>query len=242
MALDDDFAAPYTGTRPKVDEIVGGSHRIFIVLHDHDGVAKISQVLQRVDQAIVVTSVQTDRWLVENIKHAHEPRTNLTGETNPLRFTTRKRRGGSVERQIVETHVEQESEAVANLFERFGGHIGLHVIEFQLRKEVANLSDREVANIRQRELGLIRETGMFRLEAEVSRLLIEPSPVALHTADLVHVSFESTDFWRASELLVLFVQLRDDARELTAVLHRRIATAPRVGDVHVVGTVEPQVL
>ena len=99
-----------------------------------------------------------------------------------------------------------------------------------------------MANIRQRKFRLVGERFMFRFESEVPRLAIESCSTTIDALDFIHVRFKSTDLRRTAELLILFIQFGDDASELAAVLHRRIATFPRVRDVHVVGAVQPQVL
>jgi hypothetical protein len=57
-------------------------------------VAEIAQPLQRRDQTRVVALVEADRWLVEDVKHAHERRADLGGQPDPLRLAARQRCGG----------------------------------------------------------------------------------------------------------------------------------------------------
>src|SRR4051812_21760687 len=47
VAETDDVAAAHPGAGAEVDDVVGGAHRVFVVLNDDDGVAKISQTLKR---------------------------------------------------------------------------------------------------------------------------------------------------------------------------------------------------
>ena len=89
--LRDDFAPLDAGPWPKVDQVVGRAHGVFIVFDDDNRVAQLSEPAQRRQQSIVVTRVQADRRLIENVEHSHEPGANLAGETNPLRFAPRKR-------------------------------------------------------------------------------------------------------------------------------------------------------
>ncbi len=71
-ALRDDPPAVLARAGAEVHEVVGGAHRLLVVLdHDHR-VAEVAQPLQRGDQLRVVALVQADRGLVEDVQHAHQ--------------------------------------------------------------------------------------------------------------------------------------------------------------------------
>ena len=53
------------------------------------------QAFERVEQLAVVALVQTDARLVEDVKHAHQRRADLRGETDALIFAAGKRRRGA---------------------------------------------------------------------------------------------------------------------------------------------------
>ena len=83
---------------------------------DHDdSVAPVAQTLERSYKALVVARMQAYRRLVQDIQHAGKSAADLCRETDPLHLAARKRRGGSVEREIVETDIEQESQPADNL-------------------------------------------------------------------------------------------------------------------------------
>ena len=73
-----------TSFRPHINDIIGGEHHILVMLHHNDGVANVTQFLQRVYQALVVALVQADTRLVQNISHSHQTRTDLSRQANPL--------------------------------------------------------------------------------------------------------------------------------------------------------------
>ena len=79
------------GAGPDVDDVVGDPDRLLVVLDDDDGVAEVAQPHQRLDEALVVALVQTDRRLVEHVEHADETAADLRREPDPLRFTARER-------------------------------------------------------------------------------------------------------------------------------------------------------
>ena len=94
----DDFAAADAGAGAEVDDVVGGPHRVFVVLDDDDRVAQVAERRERVEQAVVVARVEADRGFVEDVEHADEPAADLAGEADALRFAAGERGGGAVER------------------------------------------------------------------------------------------------------------------------------------------------
>ena len=94
-----------------VDDVVGGIHRVLVVLDDDERVAEVAQVPERREQAVVVALMQTDARLVKDIEHAHQPRADLRREPDALCLAARECPRRARERQIVEPHVEQEMQA-----------------------------------------------------------------------------------------------------------------------------------
>ena len=119
--LGDDLASLDAGPWPEVNKMVGRAHRVFIVLDDDHRVAQLGEPAQGRQQSIVVTRVQADRRLVENIEDAHQPRADLAGQADSLRFAARERRRGPIEGQVMQADVDQECEPRANFLEQFFG-------------------------------------------------------------------------------------------------------------------------
>ena len=69
--------------------MVGGQHRILVMLDHDDGVAQIAQPPQRVEQPRIVALMQTDRRLVQHIEDARQARSDLAGQTDALAFAAR---------------------------------------------------------------------------------------------------------------------------------------------------------
>ena len=114
-ALRDDVAAVLAGARADVDEVVGGAHRLLVVLdHDH-GVAEVAQALERGDQLRVVALVQADGGLVEDVEDADQRGADLRGQADALGLAAGQRRGGAVEREVADAHVVQEAQPLGDL-------------------------------------------------------------------------------------------------------------------------------
>src|SRR5207248_400579 len=82
-----------------------------------------AQLEQRFDQFFVVTLMQSDRRLIENVEHAHQLRSNLRREADALRFAAGERGRVTIEHQVADADRVQKSEAVANFFQDFAGDL-----------------------------------------------------------------------------------------------------------------------
>ena len=67
--MPDDLPAIQSGGRAYVDDIVRGKDHVLVVLHHDDGIARIPEFFQGIDQPVVVALMQTDRRLVQDVKH-----------------------------------------------------------------------------------------------------------------------------------------------------------------------------
>ena len=74
----------HASARPHIDDVVGRTHHVFVVLDHDDAVANVPQVLQRGNQAVVVALVQANAGLVQHIHHARQAAANLAGQANAL--------------------------------------------------------------------------------------------------------------------------------------------------------------
>ena len=54
--------------------------------------------------------MQADARLVQDVEHAHQPRSDLSCQPDPLRLASGERRGRAVERKIAQTHVQQKAQ------------------------------------------------------------------------------------------------------------------------------------
>jgi nucleotide-binding universal stress UspA family protein len=147
VSLGDDVAAMDASTGADVDDVVGAADRFLVVLDDDHRVADVAQLLQRLQQALVVALVQTDRRFVEDIEHAGQPRTDLRGQANALRLAAGERFRRTVERQIVEADVDQELQAADDFLEHFLGDLGLVPRQLQRDEVVARFGQRQAAEL-----------------------------------------------------------------------------------------------
>ena len=159
-------SALLAGAEAHVNNDIGHADHVGVVLHDEDGVALIAQLTQDRDQPLVVPRMEPDRWLVEDIERVDQGRPQRRREVDALRFTTRERRRQAVERQIVESHVAQKTEPLANLAHDLVGHRRILLRKRQVSKEPIGLAHRQ------------RTHPIDRLSTDLDVARLAPQPCA----------------------------------------------------------------
>ncbi len=111
------ISAMLPGPRTQVDHIVRALDHLLVVLHDDHRVPEVAQPLQRVDQLDVVPLMKADARLVEDIEDAHELRADLRCEPDALPFPSGERPRGTIERKVIEPHIQKKLEPLPDLLE-----------------------------------------------------------------------------------------------------------------------------
>ena len=144
-ALAHDPTPEHAGPRAEIHQVVGMLQRVAVVFDHDEGIAEIAQVLQGLDQPEIIPRVESDRGLVQHVEHAGQSRSDLAGQADPLRLAARKRGRTAVERQVFQTHVQQEAHAVSDFRQNLARDFTLGSGEFQLLDEVHGAVDGEGA-------------------------------------------------------------------------------------------------
>ena len=84
-----DIAAFPPGKRPDVDDMVGTAYHLLVVLHYDDRIAGVPELLKASDEFAVVTLMEPDARLVQNIENVHQLGTYLCGEPDTLALAAR---------------------------------------------------------------------------------------------------------------------------------------------------------
>jgi hypothetical protein len=87
------------------------------VLHHDDGVPQIAQNLQGGQQPLGVPGVQADAGLIQNIKNAGELGADLGGQADALGLAPGQGGGGPLQGQVIQTHLQQKPQALADFFQ-----------------------------------------------------------------------------------------------------------------------------
>ena len=143
----DHVSAVNARTGTHIDHVVGSANCIFVVLDDDNGITDIAQALERLDQALVIALVKADRRLVQNVQNAHEAGADLCCQANALGLTAGKRRRGAIERQIVESDIDQKTQALQDFLDDAPADELLTLGKLQALKKLERLATRQAADI-----------------------------------------------------------------------------------------------
>ena len=105
---------------------------------------------QGTQQAFVIALVQADRRLIQHVHHTNQPGANLARQTDTLGFAAGERFRRTGKRQIVQTDVDKELQAIADLFQHFLSDLRPLAGELQVVEEVHRVADAHIGNGRQR--------------------------------------------------------------------------------------------
>ena len=125
LAFGYDLAAMDARARPHVHDIVGAADRVLVMLDHEHGVAEVAKVAQRAEQARIVALVQADGGLVEHVEDPGQSGTDLRGEADALALAAGKRAGGPREREVFQTDIDQELQALVDLLQDAPGDLAL---------------------------------------------------------------------------------------------------------------------
>ena len=184
------------------------------MLDDDNGVAQVAQLFERLDEAFVVTLMQADAGLVEDIEHVDQLGTYLCGQAYALALTTRERGRRTIQGQIVETHFEQEVESCAYLFQYLCGYLTLLVVKVFLDvvEPLAQLGDIHIS-----QLGNVLVPNPVR-----QCLAVQPLTVAFRALGLGQELVGPLLSGRGVVVLHDLTQVFDDAVECHKVVTRRV--------------------
>ena len=99
--------------------VIGGKHHVFIMLHHNHGITHIAQLLQRMDKPQIIALVQSNARLIQYIQHVHQLRAYLRSQPDTLAFAAGEADGAAVQRQIIQSHIQQEFQAGTDFFQYF---------------------------------------------------------------------------------------------------------------------------
>ncbi len=131
------------GTGADVDHVVGGADRVLVVLdHDHR-IAEVAQPQQGAEQPLVVALVQADAGLVEHIHHADQAGADLAGKPDALRLAAGQGVGLALQVEIVQAHVGEKAQALADFLDDLGRDLAAPAIERERLEEGQRAVDRQ---------------------------------------------------------------------------------------------------
>src|SRR5256886_4808713 len=151
----------------ELEDEVRGADRLFVVLDHEHRVAQIAQPPERVEGRAVVALMEPDRRLVEDIEDADQARADLGGEPDALALAAGERARRPVEGEVLEAHVGQEAQALANLLQHAPRDGRLALAELEGVEEDGGVLDGERHHVGD---GLARDLETERLGPQARAL------------------------------------------------------------------------
>ena len=111
-----------TSPRTNIDDMVRCIHRILIMLDHNKRIAKIPQMLECGQQAVVIALMQANARLIQDIQHSDKSGSDLRREAYALRFTAGQRTSRTGKREIIESNIEQKAKARMDLLQDLRGN------------------------------------------------------------------------------------------------------------------------
>ena len=91
--------------------------------------------------------MEANRWLVQNVQDTHEAGADLRCQANALGLASGKRRRGTIEGQIVESDIDQKTQALQDFLDDASADKLLALGEFQALKKLERLTARQTTNL-----------------------------------------------------------------------------------------------
>ena len=105
------LTAAHAGARAQIDDVIGATDRVLVVLDHHQRIAGRGQLVERVEQHRVVARMQANGRLIEHVADALQVRAELRRQPDALCLAAGERRRRAVERQVAQAHALQETQA-----------------------------------------------------------------------------------------------------------------------------------
>ena len=117
------------------------------MLDDDQRVADVAQMLERPDEPRVVALVQADGRLIQNVEHADKAGTDLRRQPNALGLAAGERARRAGERQIAQTHVDEEAQTGVDFLENRRGNHAVLLAEGQRSEERLRVDDGQIGGV-----------------------------------------------------------------------------------------------
>ena len=85
-------------TRAEVYKVVGGTHHLLVMLYHHHRIADIPKFLERFYQFHIISRVQANARLIEDVENVYKLGAYLGGQPDTLALSSREAVGSSAKR------------------------------------------------------------------------------------------------------------------------------------------------
>ncbi len=101
--------------RPEIQDMIGTTQRLLVVLDDNQGVPPFHQSLQGVQQSDIISWMQADRRLIKDVKYPPQVRPQLRSQTDALGLSPTQRSRRTTQPEIAQSHSIHALQALRDL-------------------------------------------------------------------------------------------------------------------------------
>jgi hypothetical protein len=80
----------------EFDEVVGASERFFVMLDEDEGVSKVAEMEEKIEESRVIGGVKTDAGFIEYVENPGQATADLSGEACTSGFPSRESVHGTI--------------------------------------------------------------------------------------------------------------------------------------------------
>jgi hypothetical protein len=136
-----------TGTWAEINNVIGATHGGLVVFDHHERVTPFLKILECCEQLLVVTGMEPDRRLVQDVEDAGQVGAELGGEPDSLGFSAGECWNRPCKLQIAKPNLTQKGEAFGDLGQDIAGNESGGTGEPESSKTRVSLLDSGTAEI-----------------------------------------------------------------------------------------------
>lgn len=104
-SLSDDLTTVNACAWAEIDDVIGRADRFLVMFDDDEGVAASFKVAKGGEESLVIAGMEADGGFVEHVEDSLKVGAELSGQADPLGFSTGEGGGGAVKMEVVEADV-----------------------------------------------------------------------------------------------------------------------------------------
>src|SRR6185369_13222263 len=113
-----------------------------VMFDDEDRVADVTQIFENSDKSRIVTRMQADAWLIENIERSDQKRTQICRKLYSLSLAARQGRGQTAKCKVFEPDVDKKFKTTPDLEQQLFSYLRPFAAKFQCIEKFARVSYR----------------------------------------------------------------------------------------------------
>ena len=172
-AGEDQLAAMLACPRAEIHDVIGSGDDVPVMFDDDHRIALVGELPQNGHQPLGITRVQSDCGLIQDIERVRQPGTQLVRQVDALGFAARKRAGETVDGEIVQPHMAQETQPPLELGSDTLGDLALERRELNRGEKLPRALPRSYR--------LSSQSSCF--DFHVQHILAQPGTCTLGTID-----------------------------------------------------------